>query len=202
MFALFRFGNLKIWSISHKVFMRCADDTFRQSLIQEHDPNDLNAIAIKANPDFWHKELMEELDTRYKIIAAHGSFYEQKLALRAAALNCFDTLIFHNMVLEQNETDLIYISKKFTEYTEIKDIWKYHMDIRTFCHFETLSYLTMSKLLGDEGNWFDEYKPAIELATKCTITALLDRDPLDAQLATMARHGADQFKMNIINVII
>ena len=199
LFSFFRFGNLKIGSISHKTFMKCAEETFRKFLIQEHNPDDLKDIAIKAHPEFWHKELMEELDTRYKIIAAHGSFYEQKLALREATLNYYDSLIFHNMVLEQNENNMIKISKNFTEYTEIKDIWKYHLDIITFSHYMALSFLIMSERLGDEGDWLDKYKPAVKLATESTIAALLNRDSVKAQLLTMTKNLSEEIKMQIIN---
>jgi len=127
------------------------------------------------------------------------AFMSKKLALRAEALNCFDMLIFHNMVIEQNETDLIYISRNFTEASEIKNIVQYHIEQITFSHFMTLSFLTMLERLDDKGDWLEGYKPAIELATKCTISALLNRDTVDAQLATMAKHGAEQLKMNIIS---
>lgn len=179
--------------------MRRASDMLRLTLIQDHAPNDLNAIAIKAHPDFWYKELMDALDAKYKIISDHGNFNEQKLALRSAALDSFDMLVFHKMVLEQNETDLIYISKNFTEDSGIKDILKFHIDQRTINHFMTLSFLTMSERLGDKGDWLDAYKPAIELATKGLIRSMLNKDPVTQNLAAMAKHAADEGKMHIIS---
>lgn len=180
--------------------MRRASDMFNLVLIQDHAPNDFNAIAIKAHPNLWHKDLMDTLDPKYKIISEFGKLDEQKLALRSAALDSVDMLVLYNIILEQEEADLIYIGKIFVEdVVGFKNVMKYFMDLRTLSHYSTLSYLTISAYLGDKGDWIDAYKQSSELANKILIRGILNEDPVTQNLAAMAKHASDERKMLIIN---
>ena len=184
--------------ISHETFMRYASDMFMHDLMRDHAPDDLNAIAIKANPDYWQKEIMEELNSKYKKISEHGSLNEQKLALRSATLDNYDMFVFLNMTLEQNETDLICLGKNLTESVVLEDVMTTLLGMRTLSYYTGLSYLLASERLGDKGDWLDAYKPAIELATKLIIEVMLHRGSSTEYLAKMAKVAADDRKMLII----
>lgn len=184
---------------SHETFMRRASEMFMLALMQDHAPNDLNAIAIKAHPDFWQKELMDSLDREYKIISNLGNFNEQKLALRSAALDNFDMVVLCNTILQQKDADVIHLGKIFAKSARPEDTLKYFTELRTLCHFSTLSFLNVLGALGDEGEWLDWYKPAIELAIKCLIDGSLENYGINRELAVMSNHAADGRKMAIIS---
>lgn len=184
--------------MSHETFMRRASDMFNLVLIQDHAPNDLNAIAVKAHPNLWHKELMDALDSQYKTVSDYGSLNEQKIALRSAALDNFDMVVWCNTILEQEEADVIHLGKIHAKSVGLEDSLKYFTELRTLSHFSTLSFLTVSGSLGDKVDWLDAYKPSIELATKGLVSGMLNKDPVTQNLAAMAKHAADEIKILII----
>jgi hypothetical protein len=181
--------------------MRRASETFRLQLMQEHDADNLNAITVKAHPDVWHKELMDKLDLEYKRISDHQSLREQKLALRAAALDNVEMLSLYNIILEQEKNDLIYFGRLFFKVVELEDIMTECIHLRALAHFSTLSFVTQSRALGDDGDWLSAYNPFIELATRQMINEMLqERDGQRySNLYKRFKDAADEMKIRIVS---
>jgi hypothetical protein len=190
--------------ISHEAFMRGASESFRLQLMQEYDDDNLYAFAVKSHPDKWHNLLMDKLDAEYKSISERGSLREQKLGLRAAALDNLETTELFTRILKEDKNDLLYLGKHFSEEVELEGVMQECIHMGAVSYFSTLSFAAQSKLLGDDGDgdWLSGYAPFIKLATRELINVMRlkqTEDTVDGRTYKMFKDAADMIKMKIIS---